>query len=153
MQLSDTPEGARGGFRLFNTCRPMALLIEELSDYAAGIGLSKEALHTAAESRLRAARLYEDRGADFAHLNVNAHLYVNVSVVRPAFHVSVQYRKVVCDKFGEEAPATTWQSNSTGTHGGDAGYIVSSLSRRLDEFLAAYLRVNEEACGSSTPRP
>ena len=36
---------------------------------------------------------------------------------------------------------------STGTHGGDAGFILSAVSQHLDKFLVEYLRVNEENCG------
>lgn len=49
-------------FQLFNACRPMRLYIEELPGSATSIGLSKTALQAAAESRLLAARLYEDGG-------------------------------------------------------------------------------------------
>lgn len=46
--------------------------------------------------------------------------------------------------------ATTWLGGSVlGTHGGDASYIVSSLSQHLDQFLTEHLRVNEEACNGS----
>ena len=38
--------------------------------------------------------------------------------------------------------------SSTGTHGGDDGFIVQSVSELLDTFLVEYLRVNDEACGS-----
>ena len=126
-------------FELFNACRPMVLVVEDLSDDADKIALSRESL--------RAARLYTEdmESADFASL------YVNVSVVGRAFHISVWYRKMVTDSFGVFGTATTWQSISMAT--GDAGYIVSSLSQHLDEFLAAYLRVNEAACGAPAGRP
>ena len=48
-------------FQLFNACRPMRLVVERLGDDATEIGLKKEALQAAAESRLRAARLYTAR--------------------------------------------------------------------------------------------
>ncbi len=136
-------------FELFNACKPMQLLIEDLHSDAADIGLTKEALQAAAESRLRAARLYTEdyERADFARL------YVNVNVVGPAYSISVEYQKTVRDVFRGVGTATTWDSGSAGTHEGDADYIVSPLSQHLDRFLAAYLRVNEEACGAPAPRP
>ena len=129
-------------FQLFNACRPMVLVIESMDDDEAAIGLTKEALQAAAESRLRAARLYTEdmRKTDYASL------YVSVHVVGRAYSILVFYIKSVTDEFGVTAKATTWFSAPTGTHGGDAGYIVSSLSRQLDKFLAEYLRVNEPAC-------
>ena len=130
-------------FELFNACRPMRLLVEGLDDDAAAIGLNKAALQAAAESRLRAARLYTEdpERADWAYL------YVNVNVVNPAYSISASYRKKVTDAFGESGLATTWSSDSAG-QSSKAGFIVSSLSRHMDRFLTAYLRVNEEACSS-----
>ena len=136
-------------FELYNTCRPMQLVIEDLSDDADKIALSRESLQAAAESRLRAARLYTEdpKGSNFAYL------YVNVNVFGPAFNISLEYKKLVSDEFGVAGLAPSWDSGGTGTHGKNAGYIVSSLSQYLDRFLAAYLRVNEEACGTPASRP
>ena len=135
-------------FDLFNACRPMRLLIEQLGDDEAAIGLAEADLQAAAESRLRAARLYTEDGAKANF----AFLYVNAIVVGRAVNVFVHYKKVVIDAFGEDGSATTWSIGSAGTHGGNASYVVSGLSQHLDEFLAAYLRVNEEACGSAPGR-
>ena len=43
--------------------------------------------------------------------------------------------------------ASTWDIGSFGTHGGNAGYILQSVSEHLDRFVLEYLRVNEAACG------
>ena len=117
-------------FQLFNACRPMELVIEQLVDDAADIGLTRETLQAAAESRLRAARLYtEDRKkAGYARL------YVYVHMVRRVFSVSVEYEKPVTDEFGRSGFPPTWRSSSIGAYGGNAGYIVQSLSRHLDKF-------------------
>ena len=109
---------------------------------AGGIGVKKKALHAAVESRLRAARLYAD---SITSENPVA-LTVDVSVVGEAFDTSVGYIKILTDEFGTRAPAMAWQTSSFGTHGRDATYLVASVSEHLDEFLAAYLRVNEEDC-------
>ena len=109
-------------------------------------------MQAAAESRLRAARLYAVTGDSLEDVIENvmkvggACLYVYVRVVGAAFHVSVEYNKVVKDRFGRANRAVTWVTRSTGTHGRDAGFILSDLSRHLDKFLADYLRVNEAAC-------
>ena len=136
-------------FELFNACRPMRLVIEGLPDDASTLGLTKEALQAAAESRLRAARLYtEDMAkADYAFL------YVNVNVVGKTFNILVEYEKILTDRFGVTGKATTWESGGAGTHDWDTSYIVSNLSRYLDKFLAAYLRVNEPACASAPATP
>ena len=145
----DTIEEQRERFQLFNACRPMTLVVEYLSDYAKEIGLNREALQAAAESRLRAARLYTE---DYVNTGL-AHLYVDVHVVGQAFHISLEYKKWVTDEFGQSSAASTWDVGSTGTHGGTASYVVSGLSEHLDTFLAAYLRVNEQACGAPAPLP
>ena len=129
-------------FRLFNACRPMALVIESMSEGAAAIGLTKELLQAAAESRLRAARLYTE---DLSSRSDYSYLYVNVNVVGPASSISVEYKKEVVDMFGKSGIATTWDTGSAGT-ARNSGVILSYFSQHLDQFLAAYLRVNEEDC-------
>ena len=131
-------------FELFNACRPMRLVIEYLSPRAAEIGLTQGKLQAAVESRLSAARLYtEDRErAD------SLYLYVKVTVAARAFSINLAYKKRVTDAFEGFGWATTWDNNGTGTHGGEASYIVGLLSQQyMDQFIANYLRVNEAVCG------
>lgn len=89
---------------------------------------------------MRAARLYD---AEATH-----YLYINVNVVGPAYSYSLEFEKLVHD-FSSDASglATTWDTGATGTHGGDAGYILSGVSRAMDRFLVEFLRVNEAGCG------
>ena len=127
-------------FQLFNECRPMQVIVEGLPSDAAAIGLTQERVSTPAESRLRAARLFSDDP-------LLPYLYVNVNVFRRAFSVNVGFYKRLFDPVsGEIGFARTWNAGSTGTHGGDGGYIVQSLSEHLDRFVLEYLRVNEDAC-------
>ena len=76
-------------FALWTGCQPMYLLVEDLPDGAAKIGLTRESLQNAAESRLRAARLYDE--------SLNGYLYINVNVIGPAFSVTVEFKKRVLD--------------------------------------------------------
>ena len=140
--LGQDPAAEIESFRLYNACRPMWIVVENLPEDATAIGLDRPALQAAVESRLRAARLYTEELSLAA-----ARLYVNVNVVTTAFSISLEYDKNVTDAFGKGGLATTLNIPSTGTHGGEASYIVSGLSQHLDRFLAAYLRVNEAACG------
>ena len=133
--------------QLFNSCRPMFFLVEGLNDDTEGIGLTREALLAAAESRLRAARLYPNGLVDMAEA-VTAQLVADIHVVGPAVHVSLAYRKKVTDEFGTAAFADTWSLGVTGTHGRNAQSVVSGLSPLLDKFLAEYLRINAEACAA-----
>ncbi len=132
-------------FKLFNACRPMELVVEELRPNAQEIGLTEERIQLAAESRLRAARLYTESREKANY----TYLYVYIHVVGHVFTIVVSYYKLVTDQVNNSnGLAITWIADSTGTHGGDAGFIIQGLSSHLDEFLAGYLRVNESACNA-----
>ena len=127
-------------FQLFSDCGPMQIFVEELDEDAANIGLTEGPILPAAESRLRSARLYS--------AVADPYLYINVNVAGGGFNVGLEYKKWVSDPLsGEEMPATTWDTGSTGTHGKNPGFILSTASGLLDKFLVEFLRVNEEACG------
>ena len=55
-------------FKFFNECRPMNLVVEDYDDNddAEAIGLTVARIRTLAESRLRAARLYDADAANLA---------------------------------------------------------------------------------------
>ena len=139
-QDADNP---RNRFELFNNCQPMRLVVEDLPDAAADIELTEERLVLAAESRMRGSRLYTAGG-------YGAYLYLRVNMVGDAFNISLDYRKNVRDlASGEVGLTTMWGVGAVGTHGASgAEYIVSAISRYLDQFLTEYLRVNESACGT-----
>ena len=136
-------------FELYNACDPMEIVIEKLSDDARAIGITNESLQVAAESRLRAARLYTDDAAKAS----GSYLYLLVGVSGRAFLAEIGYAKPVADHFGQHAGVLTWRSGPViGTHGRDSGFIMSSVYRELDRFLVEYLRVNEEACNEPNKR-
>ena len=129
-------------FQLFNECRQMDLVVVDYDDDAgwAARGLTEARIRTLVESRLRAARLYDADAEPW--LYVNAHVRSS-----GGFSLSVEYKKLVYDAVrGETNYATTWDVNGTGTHSGDAGFILQGLSEQIDEFILEYLRVNEAAC-------
>ena len=128
-------------FRLFSACRPMDLVVESLNDDAKEMGLTKDRLRMAAESRLRSAQLYSEGQIEY--------LYVNVNVVGLAFSISLVYKKGAFDEHGNVGMAATWNAGKTGTHGRNPGFIISGLSELMDKFLVEYLRVNEAACEKS----
>ena len=134
-------------FALFNNCEQIGLIVEDLPASASEIGLTRERLQTLAESRFRAARLYDDADPFVDLLDTLSFLYINVNVVGRAFSTSLEYRKPVFDR-ASRVPwkATTWNSGVTGTHDGDTGFIVQGVSEHLDRFIVEYLRVNEAAC-------
>ena len=134
-------------FSLYNACAPMRLVVEELNDDAAAIGLTEARIRTLAESRLRGARLYDNSPLGAARL------YIRVSVLNfadgrgGAFAYDMNYGKRLHDSMTDlTLPTDTWAKSNFGTHTGDAGYILQGVSERLDYFVLEYLRVNEAAC-------
>jgi len=131
-------------FKLWDGCRPMHLVVENLPKDATEIGLTKKAITVMARSRLRAARLYSSAP-------VTPFLFISVTVVGAAFSVLVTYDKWMTDRAsGVSRGVSAWMTGSTGTHGGgNAPYILSSVSQQVDKFIDEYLRVNESACRKS----
>ena len=127
-------------FALWNYCAPMDLVVVDLSGDATDIGLTKDAVTVAVRSKLRAARLYS-AGSRVPLLAANAH------VVSTALNIRVQYFKWLYDPMSDLwREANTWVTSSTGTHRGEASYILSAVSQHVDEFIDDYLRVNGPAC-------
>ena len=136
----------RERFDLFNDCEPMRLIILNSSGNLITVPGSRiNAVQNAAESRLRAARLFTDAlDSDLPSLFV---------AVVPDFRSDLVSRYVVRISYSKPLrdPATglthvtsTWQKERTAPD--DDPAILNSLSQLLDQFLAAYLRVNAEAC-------
>ena len=111
-------------------------------DQADEIELTEERVRTMAESRLRAARLYDSReGVPY--------LAVTIFTLDdgPAFVWQIRLSKWLRDSMTElERGSFTWEDLGYGTHGGDAGFIMQGLSEDLDGFILEYLRVNEGYC-------
>lgn len=127
-------------FQLFTNCGKMDLVVENLSEDAKKIGLTKKAIANAVESRLRSAKLFSKK-------EPASYLYIYVNVIGHAFGTSVAFNKPLYDAYtGMTFPATTWTGGATGTHGSNSGYIMSYISQHIDEFLVDYLRVNGKAC-------
>lgn len=142
-------------FALYHACFPILHGIVGPDRDGAAIGLTSAALRAVVDRRLRAARLDLGRIAFREFLSRDyvkqpraglPTLTVRADVAGPAFHVSVEFRKNVTDAFEAASSAATWSRGTTGAHGGDADAVLSAAGRRLDQFLDAYLRVNEAAC-------
>ena len=126
-------------FELFNDCEPVDLVIEDLPIEATRINLTVPRIRSLAESRLRAARLYDDAAEPY--------LYINITVTGRASMVLLEFKKLLYDSTsGTSGFAATWRIGGTGTHGGDAGYILQYLSEYVDAFVLGFLRANEDAC-------
>ena len=125
-------------FALFDNCRPMKLIVEALPAEATEIGLTRESIQAALESRLRSARLYDSESS--------SDLYINANMTGRAFSSSLEYSKIFYDRASDsKGRASAWNTGGVGS-GGRAASILSWISSQMDEFLVEFLRVNEEAC-------
>lgn len=128
-------------FELFSNCEPISILVEGLSREALNIGLTKESVQNAVESRLRSARIYS------SNPTLHSSLYISVNVSNRSFSIALEFNKRVFDLFTKTyGTAITWSDGGIGTHGNRVGGILSSLSQLMDDFLVDFLRINDEAC-------
>ena len=143
LKIQDDPGAFMAdNFRLFTRCASVGLVIEGMHSDAEKIGLTAESVRAAVESRLRSARIYTDARTD-------NWLYININVMEKVFNISLDFNKEVFDPVTEiTMPAITWGLGTVGTHRTSTGFVLSSLSGSVDEFLVEYLRVNERACNS-----
>lgn len=142
--VEDLLEEAMSRFGLFTDCEPISLLVmppERL--------VRREQLEAAVESRLRGARLFRDDDplTLMATSGRGGLLTVNVMVIGQAFSILLSFQKPLYDSVLDVTWfAGNWTELSTGTHGGDGGYILQNVSQAVDSFLVQFLRVNELAC-------
>ena len=133
-------------FGLWNECEPIRLIVESLSSNdAADIDLTEERIQTLAESRLRAARLYDAAARPYLYVRVG--VLVSENRRSGAYTIDVSFEKYLRDGVSDQNGfAATWHIGSYGTHSGDAGVILQYVSEYLDRFVLEYLRVNETVC-------
>ena len=137
----------RDTFQLWNKCAPIWLFVGGLPDDTADIDLTKERVHTLAESRLRVARLYGGVVLGLPFLQVGIGVPVSENRRSGAFVVHVSFHKFVHDDISDHYEyAATWDTWNYGIHSGDADYILQAVSEQVDRFILEYLRVNETAC-------
>lgn len=148
--MGEIANAAPDNATLFRLCPPdeqMDLVVEPLHEHATHAGLTTELISNAAESRLRAAKLYGPQTASpILYVNVNALPPRQGSQHFPAYNIAVHYKRLFADpRIGHAGWLTTWSTGTTGR--GDGSDIVSVLNGHLDEFLVQYLRVRDsEAC-------
>lgn len=138
-------------FKLYTSFESMYLVVFVGDN---DIGVTEDRVRILAESRLRAARLYdEDNETVYSLLPIsggtNPLLLIEVNIVEgkyPVYSYSLEFHKPYLD----ELTYTRFRAvaRSTGRFGitGDAGDIFQGISELMDEFINEYLRVNEPAC-------
>ena len=139
-------EARTDAHRFFNACEGMAYNVN-ISGKAA---LSESEIANALESRLRAARIFQD------HYQYGTESVFNVSLTSlgNAAMLSVGFEKpLFLDPYSKYQTGRilfgmeTWKRGTLFQGGGLSGEILTELSKILDEFIANYLRVNsEDAC-------
>ena len=134
---------------LFDLCPPdegMRLVVESLDEDAGRGDLTEEQIRNAAESRLRAAGIYDPEADPYLYISVTVGPPENGSGRFPFYAIEVKYKRMLPDlRLSWLRFATTWDSGSAGQ--GGSSYILSNLSQHLDRFLVDYLRVRDsEAC-------
>ena len=135
--------------QLYTSCAPMDFVVESVESLDAEdskrIGLTKQKITDAVESRLRAARLFTPNAEQT--LDKEQYLYINTNIVDRAFHIDVKLNRYLKDiGYGFGGYVTVWNAGATGAHGGNGQYILGTVSEYLDHFIASYLRVNEAHC-------
>ena len=104
------------------------------------IGLDIFEMNDVAKSYFQAARLYDKSSS--------LHLIVETHVLNDAYAVTLKLRRVVDFGGGKYGFAIAWENETFGFHGGTPRTIMDSLSRHYDNFINAYLDVNDTACAS-----
>ncbi len=132
-------------FELYSGCRPMDIVVALQNEDKSVQGLAEDDIQAALESRLRSARLY-DSGARNT-LYFYAHLMETSSGW--AYSTDISFNKSVLDKAsGISRHRPTWERGSLGVAPdvsiGEA--ILGNVRGYMDQFLAEYLRANENAC-------
>ena len=126
-------------FKLFTNCEPFNLRVGGLHPIADDINLSRDSLVATAQGRLNDAGLYDAEAATY--------LFINVNLTSEAFDIIMALKKHLYDEYsGERRPATTWATGATGIHEGASDSILAAIDGFMDEFLAEFQAVNQQAC-------
>ena len=119
--------------------KTMFVLVEDLPQKAADMGLTAERIKTETEAKLRGEGIsvpdysYED-----------PYLDISVNVVNMAFSVEVSLRESVVLKRDKSinCRAATWLNSVTGVHSDNPNCIVDGLQALLDSFVHDYYQAN-----------
>ena len=123
-------------FNLYTNCQSIGY-VPDLSIEDSSIELSYEDLYRSLESRFRSILIYD---ASASH-----YVWIDVRVVGSVFLVEANFNKLLYDPItSTDQFVTTWESDVLGTHGHNGDFILYQVYRKIDEFLAEYLRVNTE---------
>jgi hypothetical protein len=117
--------------------------IEQLNGAAKIIGLTEDRIRTRCELRLRQYGLEPVPVSD----KISEFVYIGIHVVGMAYHTWVDFGRPVvfsAENALYKTSGKTWFRSETGTHGGDAEFILRGLDSLFDEFLKEYLKANSK---------
>ena len=137
-------------FNFFNTCEGMAYHVSVSGEGSHDSALRSSDVENAVESRLRAARIFDEdaQRPTKSYFNVYVTLSgsaasVIVSFEKPGFVDPYSRHRLIQFPRGME----TWRRGWLVQGGFRPGDVLADLSKYLDEFIVGYLRVNtDEAC-------
>ena len=139
-------EPSRAASALFTGCNPVSLrtfLHAAGEDAAPVIELTTADIETAAESRLRAATLFDRDAPDVLNVRVIAN--------EAGFNMTVVFLKVIYDpRSSEPGSSSAWIRSAEGAHFGEAGHILDALAGLVHGFLVDFIDANEHACDQRT---
>ena len=140
---------SRGRFQLFTGCARMRtrVIVTPDGDNGDRYGVTWDRVRNLVESRVRAARLYGDVWSDVPEPSNWLTVYVWFSGLAVFIEVEFEKGRLADPASGLEGLAQTWRHQRLGTHGEDGSFVMQHVSELVDEFILAYLRVNEDACG------
>jgi hypothetical protein len=134
------PEAISGnGLEAIRTT-PLDVLVEDVSDDAKKIGLSKEGIEACVNRTLRQAGITPGGPRDFAGA-----IFVNINVVGDSFTISISFKRPVFYSRGDKwfrTVGATWDQSVTGTHGRDGRYILDNIANQLEVFCNEFLKAN-----------
>ncbi len=139
--------------RLYNACRPMAVVVKRLSNDAKRIGLTEHRLWLAAVTHLRPVGIYSD-SYDRTKTDGSV-LYVSAHVVGSGFNVSVEYHKGGRGVVPSNRLGAVWRAHQVGhvlpgapgaLRFTGASFVLAPLNSLILRFRQEYLRVNKEDC-------
>jgi hypothetical protein len=122
--------------------RNLPVVIEKPSPDAYHIGLNESVVLNEVQLRLRSSGITPM----WPSADNLEYLYVNIGVVGAAFYISVSLKRLVTYSVGVKPHsvfAPTWSTETGGTHGYNAVFILSNLDLVLDKFLNEYVRYNQ----------
>ena len=133
--------GDRSGLKV-NDKKKMTVIIEEISDEAGLIGLSKDRIKTKCELRFRQLGI---KPIEKVESSEDGSLGIIITVSKEMFNVEIKYARWALYFVGSKKYvtfATVWSKWEAGLHRNNPEYILQSLDPLLDDFFNDFLKAN-----------